>query len=189
MTPKAVRAHWTTRLPKDACPEAVRWCKTQPSLAVAWKRCERGDWMLWFAGRLSGEPESDARRHLVLAACECARLTLPIFEAERPRDDRPRRAIEMAERWARGGDGAPSLAEVRRAADAAYAAADAAYAAAYAAFAAAYAAYAAYAAAYAAVYAAAADAAAYAADAAERTCADIVRRHYPRAPALPRSGR
>lgn len=35
-------------------------------------------------------------------ACDCAERVLPIFERERPDDDRPRRAIEVARRFARG---------------------------------------------------------------------------------------
>ena len=137
--------------------------------------------MLYHAGKLAGEPGSDARRPLVLAACECARLVLPRVKAG---ESRPLLAIEAAERWARGGDGAPTLQEVRRAADAAYAAADAAYAAYDAAYDAAYAAaYAAYAAADAAYDAADAAAAAEAARAKTLAiCADIVRKHYPKVP-------
>ena len=155
--------------------------------------------MLWLLGGLSGPPESDSRRKLVLAACDCAELALKhVPEGE----DRPRKAINTARRWARQEDGV-NLDEVRGAADAAaaYAAAYAAYAAAdatYATDAAAYAAYtadadadAAYAAYAAADAAWAADAAAYAAYAADaaRThtharCADIVRRHYPAPPEI-----
>jgi hypothetical protein len=126
--------------------------------------------MLWLAARTGVR-----RQDLVLAACACARLALPYVAVGEPR---PLRAIETAERWARG-EGA-SLVDVRTAAYAARAAAaDAAYAADAAADAAAYAADAAADAAYAAIFAAraaaadaayaadaAADAAAYAADAA-----------------------
>ncbi len=174
-----------------ACGEAVAWAAQQKSRAAAWKTCGRGDWMLWYLGTRSGPPESDARRRLVLCACECVRLALPYVKAG---ETRPLKAIETAEGWARN-DGT-TLAQVR-AAYAAYAAyaANAAYAtyAAYAAnaayaYAAAYATYAAYAAnaAYAAANAAANAAyAAAAADAKTKTlaqCADIVRRHYSRPP-------
>jgi hypothetical protein len=149
-----MKAHWSEKLnAMGACADAVEWAHTQPSLAVAWRECERGDWMLWLAGRLIGQSGSMAHRRVVKAAVSCARLALPIWKAKHPTDDRPRLAIVAAERWAK----APSEAN-RKAAYAAYAAA-AAYAA-YAAAAAAAAAYAAYA--YAA-YAAAAAAAAYAA--------------------------
>ena len=171
-----------------ACQEAIDWGEQYDSLDDAWLNCERGDWMLWLAGRLSGEVGSASRKKLVLAACECARLTLPHVKKG---ELRPLRAIETAEKWARG-EGNITLTDVRAAANAAYAAyaadaADAAYAAAYAAnaaYAAAHAANAANAAAYAAAYAANAANAAYtAAHAATlKQCADIVRKHFPTAP-------
>jgi hypothetical protein len=171
-----------------ACQEAINWFSEQTTPTAAWKSCQRGDWLLWFVGKTSGKPGSESRRKLVICVCECARLSLkhiPVGE------DRPRIAIETAERYARREKGF-TIDMVREAGDAAHAAdaaaaAAAAYAA-YAAHAAAHAAYAAYAAAssaYAAAYAAAAAAAAaYAAAAAARAdifgqCANIVRKHYP----------
>ena len=131
----------------NACREARSWLTTQTDPHVAWETCERPDWMIWFARRRSVE-----RRMLVRIACDCARTALRFVPEG---EDRPRLAIETAERWTRN---EATIDEVRAAA---YAAADAADAAADAA------AYAAYAAAYAADAAAdAADAAAYAADAA-----------------------
>jgi len=131
-----------------ACEDAVAWVGDR-DITAAWAECERADWMLWLAGRVV------ARKTVVLAACACARTALQYVPTG---EDRPRVAIETAERWARG---EATIAEVRSAANAAnayaayaatYAAnAYAAYAAAYAANAAAYAAaYATYAAAYAA---------------------------------------
>jgi hypothetical protein len=157
-----------------ACREALEWSKGFDSLEDAWKKCERGDWMLWLAGRLSGSPESDSRKRVVLTACQCARLALPyVTKGEK----RPLKTIETAEAWARGEENI-TLADLRKA----YAYAAAAYAD-VAAYDAAYAAYA-YDAAYAA-YAAAADAAYDAYDARKETlkkCADIVREYYPNAP-------
>ena len=174
-----------------ACSEAIEWCRGREA---AWDACERGDWMLWLCGRLAGPPGSDSRKPLVLAACECARLSLHLVPAG---EDRPRRAIETAEAWCRG---EATLDQVRRAATAAataagwaagWAAADAAAAAAAdAAYAAAAAAadWAPDAAAAAAADAAAAAVAAFVADAAFastlKQCADIVRRHYPTCPLL-----
>jgi len=164
-----------------ACADAVEWVADQPSAAAAWCNCERGDWMLWLLGRLSGKPGSAKRKRLVLCCCQCARLALTHVPAG---EDRPRLAIETAERWAR--EEGPTLSDVR----AASAAADAAGAASGAASDAAYAAYASDAA-YAAYAADAAYAAADAADAAGGTraktlaeCADIVREHYPQPPRL-----
>ena len=46
---------------------------------------------------------SDADHHLLaLWAADCAEHVLPLFEEERPDDDRPRQAIEAARAWARG---------------------------------------------------------------------------------------
>ena len=160
------------------CREAVDWLATQPSAAEAWRSCERGDWMLWLLGRISGPVGSKSRKKLVLAACACARLSLKYVPKG---EGRPRVAIVTAERYARGTHDV-MLDDVRNAA----AAAAAAYAASASADAYAYA-YAA-AAAYAAAYAAYADAA-YA-DAAHADtlcrCAGIVRKHYPRPPRIPR---
>jgi hypothetical protein len=203
-------SHWTERdLPRDACCGAVEWCRTQPDLPTAWMVCERGDWMLWLAGRLLEHlpPEHPQRRRLTLAAVECAELARDQWRAEHR--EVLRRTLDVARRWGEG-DASVTLADVRAARDAARAAAyaawaaaaaaDAAWAAADAAGAAADAAWAAADAAWAAARAAAADAraaadaddaddaagaagaawAAWAADVdAQRACADIVRRHWP----------
>ncbi len=198
--------HWSDTLaPLSPCAEAMTYLQTQPDAVTAWNQCERGDWMLWLAGKYAGPPEGEGRKGLVLAACACARLALPHFTKLYPHDGRVLACIETAERWARG---EATLAELRQARSAADDAADAAAAAdaAYAADAAAYAAAAADAAAYTAAAAAAyaadadaadADAAAYvdaAADAADAdaarkkalaACADCVRRFYPIPPTEP----
>ena len=133
-----MKKHWTEKLEKiGACQEAVEWAFKQKSLAEAWKNCEKGNWMLWLAGKFSGPSGDQRRRKLVLAACECAKLSLAYVK---PGEKRPAEALKIATAWAMGET--VTLDELRVAA-----AADAAtYAATYAA-AAAYAAYAAYAAA------------------------------------------
>ena len=138
---------WLDKLDKlSACDDGVSFAKKYKTSGNAWKYCNRGDWMLWLIGKMSGESCSDKRKKLVLTACKCARLALKhVPEGEK----RPLQTIETSEKWAK--DEGVTLAEVHDAAAAAYAAADAAAAA--------------YAAAYAAADAAA-DAAAYAADAA-----------------------
>jgi hypothetical protein len=156
-----VKKHTLVLQKLNACSEAVEYADTFPTLQKAWDSCERGDWMLWLIGKKSGNPENAKRKKLVLCACECARLALKYTK-----DPRVVKCIEVCEAWAKG---KATIAEVREARLAAYAA----YAA--AAAAAAYAAYAAYA------------AAAYAAAGAARiktlkTCADIVRKHYPKVP-------
>jgi immunity protein 5 of polymorphic toxin system len=46
---------------------------------------------------------SDVDHHLLaIWAADCAEHVLHLFERERPDDDRPRRAIELARAWARG---------------------------------------------------------------------------------------
>ena len=103
-----------------ACPEAREWAAGYSTLAEAWTACERADWLLWYAGKRGVD-----RKILVRAACACARTVLPYVPVG---EDRPRLAIEMAERWC---DGLATLQEVSAAA--AYSAAVDAYAAAYAA--------------------------------------------------------
>lgn len=157
------------------CCEAMGWARGYPSLAEAWAVCPRGDWMLWLAGKFAGEPWSKGRKRLVLAACECARLSLPYTQ-----DVRVLRCIETAERWARGEATREELIEARQRAltSASAYAASAATAAATAAAATAAAA----ASAYAASASAASASAASARDKVLAECADIVRRHYPEPP-------
>ena len=163
---------WTDVLTAhDACREAVVWAKGYPTFQEAWDACKRADWMFWWAGRVSGHRESAARKQFVLCACACARTVLHHVKAG---EDRPRIAIETAERWARD-EGGVTLADVRKAEAASSAAA--VYASSAAAAVAAYAS---------AVYAASAAAAAAAAACARRrhlsTLADLVRTFYPEPP-------
>ena len=119
-------SHWSRKLQAiGACLDAVEWARTQPSLAAAWRTCERGDWMLWLAGRRIVTAGSLSHRRVVKAAASCARLALPIYEARRPNDKRPRAAILAAEQWAR----VPSEANKQKASAAADAASSSAYAA------------------------------------------------------------
>jgi hypothetical protein len=148
----------------NACSEAVAWYESYDwaDEEAAWLACQRPDWLLWLAGR---SPRV-TKFMIVRAACGIARSVLHLTRED---EDRPRLAIEAAERWCED----PSEANRAAAASAALAAAravaaDAAYAA-RAAYAAAYAA--ARAAAYAAARAYAADAAADAASAASAALA------------------
>lgn len=159
---EGMNMHWIQKLiDMEACAEAVEWCKKFETFDGAWQACERGDWMLWLCAKLSGEPWGDGRKRLVLAACECARLSLKyVPEGEL----RPLRCIELFESWANGADVPRDDLFAARAAAAA-AAADAAYAATVAADA------------YAATVAV--DAAYAARFATLKQCADIARKHYP----------
>ena len=115
-----------------ACHEAVEYANQFDTLQVVWDNCERGDWMLWLIGKGVKGPRSKSRKKLVLTACECARLALKYVKKG---EKRPLKAIQAAEKWAKG-EGGISLEDVRKADAAAYAA-YAAYDAAYAAYAAA----------------------------------------------------
>src|SRR5579863_714630 len=95
-----------------ACQEAVQWIGER-DLKTAWAECERGDWMLWLSGKMEGKKGWPTRKQIVLAACDCAELSLSIFEKRYPNDKRPRVAIETARKWA---NGEASIEEVRAAA-------------------------------------------------------------------------
>lgn len=94
------------------------------------------------AGTRSPEHEHGRLRILGPAACDMAEMVLPVFEAEHPDDDRPRKAIEAARAywadpskvnaraaWAAAGDAAKSARDARAAAWAAWSAAQSAWAA------------------------------------------------------------
>ena len=150
-----------------ACNEAIDWVG-EGTIAEAWAECERADWMLWLIGKMMGKPGWPTHQELVRATCLCVR---PALEFVPDGEERPRLAIEAAERWAKN----PTTENRLAAAAAAYAAAYAAAAAA-AADAADAAAAASYAAAYAAYAAAAAAAAAAYAGVLQKTMCDILRR-------------
>lgn len=147
--------------------------------------------MLWLIGQFVGSSRAESRKKLVLAACECARLTLPYVKKG---EERPLRTIETTEAWANGQAKLKDVKATVRAADNAHpsvaigAATNAAYAAYAINVAAAASSSAAAAGGYAAAYAghAGGDAAAYAAarEMALQKSADIVRKHYPEVPKL-----
>ena len=41
-----------------ACPEAVEWASSYPTIQAAWEVCERGDWMLWFLSKIGGHDDA-----------------------------------------------------------------------------------------------------------------------------------
>ncbi|HDY66587.1 hypothetical protein LCGC14_2658060 [marine sediment metagenome] len=107
----------------DPCVEAIEWLKDQDNRQQAWNDCGRGDWMLWLLGKQSGPPEGKKRKLLVLACCECAKLSLKYVKKG---EKKPLIAIETAEKWV---NGEATINEVRTAYAYAYAsAASAAYA-------------------------------------------------------------
>ena len=177
----------------DACPEGAEWALSiSEEMADVWDAMiekDKRDWLFWTATRPGVFPDEV----LLKLACRFIRET-PLSDGRKVwdllTDERSRRAVEVAERYA---DGKATSQELDAASAAAYAAAadaDAAYAvyavegaanaanAAYAAYAAAHAADAAHAAAYAATRAAAYAARAAAADAdAARAAAKVARAH------------
>ena len=52
--------------------------------------------------RRGGTLQDDDHRLLAMWAADCAEHVLHHFEQERPRDDRPRNAIDFGRAWARG---------------------------------------------------------------------------------------
>ena len=86
-----------------ACSKAVEWASQYSDPQEAWDKCERGDWMLWLVGKLSGEPGSDSRRKLVLAATKCARLAFKYVRKESRAV--VRKCYKTAEAWGRGDPG------------------------------------------------------------------------------------
>lgn len=126
-----------------ACKEATDWVGARDA-ATAWQECERSDWMLWLLCKHPPE-----KRVLVSIACDIARTALRFV---RDGEERPRLAIEAAERWV-----ADPTEDNRVASRTAYA-------------------YAAAAAAADAAYAAAAEASA------RKQFADIIRKHVPNNP-------
>jgi len=114
-----IRTDWSYALVKTrACSDAVMWAREQPSYEVAWESCERGDWLLWLAGRRC-TPGDAAHKSVVVAACACARTVLQYVPSG---ETRPLRAIEAAEAWCRG---EATLGDVLAASYAAYTAYDA----------------------------------------------------------------
>ncbi len=78
-----------------------------------WTTSDRGDWLLWFCSHMIGQPGWPSQQQVVLASCQCARLSLKFIK---PTERRPLKAIETAEAWARG---EATLEQVKRAGHAA----------------------------------------------------------------------
>jgi hypothetical protein len=130
---------WTRALDEmRACPAAAEWAEQYPTLPAAWEACERGDWMLWLAGRDAALAQGNDR-HVRLCWAICViwwELAYPWWYeyGEATGDHRPEDAIEALERFCRDPSDAAWAARAAEAADAATAAwaaeaADAAWAA------------------------------------------------------------
>jgi hypothetical protein len=91
--------HWSDWLcGLDACDEPIKWAGTMPDPQTAWSKCDDPGWMMWIAGRLCGKRDSARHRQVVLATCACARLVLSRIAIIK---ERPKKAVELAEAWAR----------------------------------------------------------------------------------------
>ncbi len=113
---------FTTRLKElGACRNAIKWVGRR-GLKLAWRDCQRGDWMLRLAEKLGVD-----KKLIVQAACDCAQTVLKYTNNPHPAE-----VIRIVRLWC---EGKATIEEVRTAASAAHAAdaaaasADAAYAA------------------------------------------------------------
>ena len=95
-----------------ACGELIVWCEKNKitTLAEAWAKCERGDWMLWLAAKRGLD-----RKKLVFIACQCARTSLKYYK-----DFLVLKCIETSEAWTRDEVSIEYLKVVRNNAYAAY---------------------------------------------------------------------
>jgi hypothetical protein len=158
-----------------ACYRAVKWSRPYGcDKQRAWDECRRGHWLTWYAGRVSGPPESASHKKLVLCRIAIIRTALPFFEKRRPGDGRVRNCLDMTERWA---NGKATISELRKSQSRVKFIANADYAtravarAAYSALAPSYA-------------NARSNAACFAAGVKDSVIADIVRSHYRKPPSL-----
>ena len=79
----------------NPCAEAMEYVHKHKTLHVAWEKCDRADWMIWFLRRKNLLEQPVA----VKFACLCAERLLPLFEKKYPDDKRPHAAIEAALKW------------------------------------------------------------------------------------------
>ena len=77
----------------DACTDAYEWAESLGfELETIYNTCERGEWLLWWAGRRDID-----RKVLVKAAVECAALALPYTDDQRVHD-----CISVTRAWCEG---------------------------------------------------------------------------------------
>jgi len=79
---------------RNACKDGIAWAQALPedtSVYNAWRKCPRGDWLLWIANTFKFN-----KRQIIYAACKCARLSLP-YAMEG--DFRPQQCLEVVEAW------------------------------------------------------------------------------------------
>ena len=109
----------------SACEEAVKDAHSFKTSEELWATCARGDWMLWLIGRIINQSDEAQLRKLTLVKARCAKLVIHLMK-----DERSRKAVEIAERFGLGQANREELdAAAAAACDAARAAACDAYAA------------------------------------------------------------
>ena len=116
MTPKQFCAHF------DACPDGAEFAAKFKTMAEVWDACPRADWLIWILDKL--EIRDDKK--LSLFGCWCVRHTQladgrTVWDLLT--DERSRKAVEVAEAFARGEATQEQLVAARDAARAALAAA------------------------------------------------------------------
>jgi hypothetical protein len=84
-----------------ACDEALKWIEENNlrDTQAAWDTCPDARWLFWVTERHPGKTGWPTRQEVVLAACDCAEVSLYLIPAC---EDRPRIAIDTARRWAVG---------------------------------------------------------------------------------------
>ena len=130
MTPKQFCANY------NACSDGAEFAGKFETMAEVWDVCPRADWLLWILEKLEIRDDKKLR----LFACWCVRntkLASGRMVWDLLTDDRSRKAVEVAEAFARGEATQSDLNDAREAAWAAWAAAGEAAGAAWAAWAAA----------------------------------------------------
>ena len=75
------------------CSPARRWCKACKTPLAAWRACKNPKWMLWALRELGQIDDGSAR----LFGCWCCRKMWHLLT-----DERSRKAVEVAERFAKG---------------------------------------------------------------------------------------
>jgi len=64
--------HWSSILVRlGACTEARKWAARQPSLAAAWRTCDRSGWMRWWLSVMVPAPTHKNR-----SACPACQLAM-----------------------------------------------------------------------------------------------------------------
>ena len=76
----------------DACPESVNWSRGY-SKNEAWEKCDRGDWLFWYAVKNNCD-----EKKLTLAKVLCANLVINLIN-----DDRSIMAINAAKKYVNEG--------------------------------------------------------------------------------------